>query len=514
MMKPVMLRRVLLATLACAVLAAAAPATVAQSVRPARPYSVLTAGGRQPLAAVSLGDQEMVRLDDLAALFQLTVREDRAAKALTVTAGARTVVLALDQGLASIAGRLVSLPSPPARDGARWLVPPEFAGKALPLIIDTRVDLRRGSRLLIVGELRVPRVTARTEQAGGATRVTLDVSPRAIYNVTQEPRRLVIAFDADALDAAGAPGQGLVEQIGTVDPSSIVLHLAPGAGPFRATAVPLDAASSRVVIDVMAAGSTSAPLSPTAVPPTPAPQPAEPATPLPAPGAPGLRTVVIDPGHGGDEAGARGQNGAVEKDITLDVARRLKGLIEGRLGLRVLLTRDDDRLVPLDERAAIANNNKADLFISIHANASPRRETRGAEVFYLSLDGFKEEMKRAAENPQGRALPVAGAGSRDVQLILWEMAQARHMAESAVFAGFLEEELRRRVEMSLRPIQQAPFRVLVAANMPAVLVEMAFLSNAEQETQLGTDEFKNQIVQGLFESIVRYRARIEGARRP
>jgi N-acetylmuramoyl-L-alanine amidase len=170
--------------------------------------------------------------------------------------------------------------------------------------------------------------------------------------------------------------------------------------------------------------------------------------------------------------------------------------------------------VPLDERAAIANNNKADLFISIHANASPRRETRGAEVFYLSLDGFKEEMKRAAENPQGRALPVAGAGSRDVQLILWEMAQARHMAESAVFAGFLEEELRRRVEMSLRPIQQAPFRVLVAANMPAVLVEMAFLSNAEQETQLGTDEFKNQIVQGLFESIVRYRARIEGARRP
>ncbi len=513
-MKRVMVRRVLLGLVAGLVLASVAPATVAQSARPAPPYTVLGAGARQTLAAVSLGDHEMVRLDDLAALFQLTVREDRASRALTVTSGSRTVVLALDQGLASIAGRLVSLPAPPAREGTRWLVPPEFAGKALPLILDRRMDLRRGSRLLIVGDLRVPRVTARTEQAGGATRVTLDISPRALYNVTQEPRRLVVAFDADALDTAAVPGLGLVEQIGPVDPASIVLHLAPGAGPFRSTAVPIDAASSRVVIDVMAAGSTAAPPSPTAVPAVPAPQPAEPATPLPAPGAPGLRTVVLDPGHGGDEAGARGQNGAVEKDITLDVARRLEGLLEGRLGLRVLLTRDDDRLVPLDERAAIANNNKADLFISIHANASPRRETRGAEVFYLSLDGYKEEMRRAAENPQSRALPVAGAGSRDIQLILWEMAQARHMAESAVFAGFIEEELRRRVEMSQRPIQQAPFRVLVAANMPAVLVEMAFLSNAEQEAQLGTDEFKTRIVQGLFESIVRYRARIEGARRP
>jgi len=105
---------------------------------------------------------------------------------------------------------------------------------------------------------------------------------------------------------------------------------------------------------------------------------------------------------------------------------------------------------------------------------------------------------------------VLGGGSRDIDLILWDMAQARHLSESAAFAMLVEEELRRRVEMSPNPIQQAPFRVLVAANMPAVLVEMAFLSNAAQEAQLKSDEFKNRVVQSLFDAVVRYRGRVDG----
>jgi N-acetylmuramoyl-L-alanine amidase len=114
-----------------------------------------------------------------------------------------------------------------------------------------------------------------------------------------------------------------------------------------------------------------------------------------------------------------------------------------------------------------------------------------------------------AESPQSKPLPTFGGGSRDIDLILWDMAQARHLAESSVFAGVVEEELRRRVEMSARPIQPAPFRVLVAANMPAVLVEMAFLSNPQQETQLASDEFKSGVVQSLYDAILRYRARVE-----
>ena len=497
-----------------AIVAAAALALQAQSPRAAAPYAAVMTDGRRPVGASTIGDQEFLRLDDLAALLQVAVREDRAGNALTLTRGATTVVLSLDQGLASIGGRLLSLSSPPVRDGSRWLVAPDVAAKALALAAGTHVDVRRASRLVVIGDARVPRVTVRQEVAGAGTRVSIDLSPRTNVTVTQEPRRLVVKLEADAIDAAGLGGsQGLVESVTPGDPATLTIHLAPGFASFRSATVPIDAASSRLVIDLLPSGAAAPPAPASTSPPAQTvSQPGAPGSDLPALGqsqAPALRTLVIDPGHGGDELGARGPAGTYEKDLTLDVARRLKASIEGRLGIRVLLTRDEDRLVPLDERASIANNNKADLFLSIHANASPRPDARGAEVFYLSLDGYGDEARKLAESPQGTPLPALGGGSREIELIRWEMAQARHLAESAALAGFMEEELRRRVEMSARPIQQAPFRVLVSANMPAVLVEMAFLSNAQQETQLGTDEFKNQIAQSLYDAIVRYRARIE-----
>ena len=109
-----------------------------------------------------------------------------------------------------------------------------------------------------------------------------------------------------------------------------------------------------------------------------------------------LRAIVIDAGHGGAEDGAHGPSGALEKTGHAQVARRLKAALEARLGLRVILTRDGDATVGLDERAALANNNKADLFVSLHANASPRAGTAGAEVFYLSLDEYGDAAERVA----------------------------------------------------------------------------------------------------------------------
>jgi len=491
-----------------------ASALQAQNLKPASPYAVISREGRRMIQAVVSGEQDMLRVEDLAAVFQLSVREDRANNALTVTRGGRTVVLSLDQGLASIGGRLVSLAAPPARDGGRWVVPADFVSRALSLISDARMEVRRSSRLIVVGEAHVPRVIARLEQAGAATRVTLDLSPGAAFTVSQEPRRLLVKFDADALDPASpsVAGQGLVESVTVADPTTVVVSLAPGFGSFRASAVALEAGSSRVMVDVMPAGAPAQ----AAAPPAPVSQPGTPRPgPLPAlaqASAPSIRTIALDPGHGGEEIGARGVNGALEKDITLDVARRLKAAIEARLGIRVLLTREDDRLVPLDDRASIANNNKADLLISIHANASPRRDARGAEVFYLSLDGLSAEARGMAEHPQGRTLPTLGGGSRDIELILWETAQARHLAESAVLAGFIEEALRKSIVMSPRALQQASLRVLVGANMPAVLVEIGFVSSPDQEAQLITDVYKNRVVQSMYDAIVRYRARLTGTR--
>ena len=497
---------------------AAALPIEAQAPRAAAPYTVLTAAGRRDLGAATVGDQEMLRLDEIAALLQLVVREDRAGNALTVSKGTNTVVLSLDQGLASIGGRIVSLPAAPVRDGGRWLVPPDAVSRAFALVAGVRIDLRKASRLIVLGDLRVPRVTVRQEPAGPGTRVTIDISPRAAYTVSHEPRRLLVRIEADGLDVGAiSAGVGLVQAITASEPATVAISLDKGFGSFRASTVPIDAASLRLVIDLMAPGSPTPPLAglPRAQPQQPAPPPITEAPPadaaaslLPA-AMPGIRTLVLDPGHGGDELGTRGSNGTLEKDLTLDVARRLKNLLESRLGIRVILTRDDDRLVPLDERASIANNNKADLFISLHANSSPNTDAKGAEVFYLSLDGLNDEARKMAETSQSKPLATFGGGSRDIDLILWDMAQARHLAESSVFAGIIEEELRRRVEMSARAIQQAPFRVLVAANMPAVLVEMAFLSNPQQEAQLATDGFKNGVVQSLYDAILRYRARVE-----
>ena len=402
-----------------------------------------------------VGDQEMLRLDELAPLLQLTVREDRAAKALTVSRGTTVVVLSLDQGLASMGGKILSLSAPPARDGSRWLVPPDAVSRALAPIAGVRTDVRKASRMIVLGDLRLPRITVQQDPGGPPTRVAIEMAPRTAYTIVQEPRRLLVRFDADGLDLGPiAAGGGLVESVTAADPLTLAIALDKDFGTFRAATVPIDAASSRLVIELTAAGAPAPSGLARAQAQPPAPPPAAPATPapavmpdapaaLPAAQPPGVRTIVIDPGHGGDEQGTRGGGGVLEKDLALDVARRLRSVLDTRLGVRVLLTRDDDRVVPHDERASIANNNKADLFISLHANSSPSRSAKGAEVFYLSLDGLGSEARRMVESPEARPVPVLGGGTRDIDLILWDMAQARHLDESAAFAVLVEEELRR-----------------------------------------------------------------------
>jgi N-acetylmuramoyl-L-alanine amidase len=270
----------------------------------------------------------------------------------------------------------------------------------------------------------------------------------------------------------------------------------------------VEPAGTRLVIELTGQG---APAIPVPVP-APAQGPAEPPPVVFDQPASAIRTIVLDAGHGGDETGAKGPAGTFEKDIALSVARQLEAALEARLGVRVILTRDGDQTVPLDERAAVANNNKADLFVSVHANASVRGSVAGAEVFYLSLDDYGHEAAQLAQ-PGGEVLPTIAGGQRDVSLILWEMAQARHLEDSAILAALVEQQLRARVPMSARAIQQAPFRVLVGANMPAVLVEIGFITNAEEEQKLLSPERQTQVVQALYESIVQFRTYLEGGRR-
>jgi N-acetylmuramoyl-L-alanine amidase len=492
--------------------AAAAPHLAAQGQAGLR---ILSRDGARVLPTTTLNNQEYVALEDVANAFGLALKEDRLAGGITASAGQRTIIITPDQPVVSVAGRLVSLSAAPVRQANRWLVPLDFLQRAVGPVLDTRVELRRASRMVVVGDVRVPRVTVRVETTPAGASASFDVSPATPARVSSEGGRLIVNFEADALELQlppNLPPQEFLQAVQPGDaPSTVRLVPGPRFGVHRATTSQADASSSRLTIDLLPAGAES----PTPAAPAPAPAaPAAPADPLPMPTpAAGLRTVVIDPGHGGDEHGARGPGGALEKDITLQVARRLRTMIESRLGLRVFLTRDDDRTMSLDDRSAYANSQKADVFISIHANAALRPTLSGAEVYYLSVDRADAEARRLAESTDA-VLPTLGGGTRTIDLILWETAQARYLEQSATLANLVEQSLRARVEMSPYAVQQAPFRVLVGATMPAVLVEIGYLSNPEQEQALTSANYQDQVAQSLFDALVKFRAHIERSAAP
>jgi len=479
---------------AAAVLGIAVLIVVRLVAQGAAPLILLAREGRRALPVTSINNQEFVALDDLAAAFQLTVREESGA--ITVAYRASTIVLTPDQALASVSGRLISLPAPPTRAGGRWLVPLDFISRALAPIYDSRLDFRRASRLLVIGDLRVPSLAVRYEALINAARVTIDATPPAASTITQDEGRLTIRFDADALDVVlpAVQPQGLVQAIRSVDAVTLALDVGPRYAGFRSSSQ-TTGNTTRLAIDFAAAAATDT----AAAPPPPSLPPAD----LPLFGQPvsAIRTIAIDPGHGGEDRGTTGAGGLTEKELTLAVARRLKGAIEGRLGVRVLLTRDEDRRVPLDERTAVANNNKADLFISLHANASMRPAASGASIYVAAFD----ESARASARHVPERVTVFGGGLRDIELVLWDLAQIRHVDHSVEFARILEQAFGGRVPLAPRPLERAPFRVLESANMPAVMIEMGYLTNGAQEKQLADPNFQNGFAQAVYDAVLKFR---------
>jgi len=235
----------------------------------------------------------------------------------------------------------------------------------------------------------------------------------------------------------------------------------------------------------------------------------ETAPPIPLPageqGSRRVKTIVIDPGHGGMETGARGKFGALEKDVTLALALKLKAVIERNLTFRVILTRDRDTDVSLDSRAALANNNKADLFISIHANGSYRRNAQGSETFFLSLNATDEESRKLAELEnisEEYGNTIAGDNQDEIKMILWDMAQKGFIRQSSQLAEIVQGELNNLLGTANRGIKQAPFKVLTGVACPAILVEVAFISNPDEERKLGSEAFQDQVVQALYRGLL------------
>ncbi len=220
-----------------------------------------------------------------------------------------------------------------------------------------------------------------------------------------------------------------------------------------------------------------------------------------------LRSVVIDPGHGGSESGAVGSTGLMEKDVVLDVASRLARMLRDQAGLEVYLTREGDQMLPLTSRTALANHQQADLFVSLHANASTSSGARGSETYFLSAEATDVEARNLAalENRVAAAVSNPAAAGEGLEMILWDLAQTEFLLESSRLAERIQEELNRLLNTPNRGIKQAPFRVLEGATMPAVLVEMAFITNPEEELLLLKESFRERIATALYRSVLAFK---------
>ena len=221
----------------------------------------------------------------------------------------------------------------------------------------------------------------------------------------------------------------------------------------------------------------------------------------------GIKTIVIDPGHGGLEPGAKGRYGTLEKDITLAVSLKLRDIIEQKFGFHVVLTREEDVEISLENRAAKANNNKAYLFISIHTNSSYRKDAHGPETFFLSSEATDEEARKLAyleNNPAEIEEGITGESEDEIAMILWDMAQSAHLKQSSLLAESIQKELNSLFRTRNRGIKQAPFKVLTGVACPAVLVEVAFISNSDEERNLLQENFQREIAQRIYQGLVNF----------
>ena len=352
----------------------------------------------------------------------------------------------------------------------RWLLSPlGFHLEPIP----------RGYRI-VRGARFAESVTVRPVAAdfGTTTTLVLSLNREAAVEVEEtEPGTITIEFD-DAMPQLDSSVRFQSRRVHSLTSSdqTLFVKLAPGIGLISWH--PLEA-PPRITIEL-------GPARPT---PTPAPVQAPVVT------RRGPRPVVIDPGHGGDDVGAQSPTGVTEKEVTLAVARRLARILESR-GRAVRLTRDGDQGRALTDRTALANRLDATVFISLHANASTVASVAGAETYYMSLDGASDEAAAATAALENRAGSPAD-GRSPLDLILWDLAQAEVLNESSRLALAVQGRLNARLGLRDRGVKQAPFVVLTGATMPAILVEVGFLSNPSEAERLTQPENQQQLAEAV-----------------
>ena len=221
--------------------------------------------------------------------------------------------------------------------------------------------------------------------------------------------------------------------------------------------------------------------------------------------------IVIDPGHGGEDTGAKGPGGVMEKGVALEISKKVAEKLR-LAGFKVILTRDQDVFIPLAERTALANRKGADLFISIHANAAKRKQASGSETYFLSR--AKNDEARAVAALENASLKFERPdfdieGMEDLDFILLDMVQNEFLKESQGLAAMIQDGMENHLAIPNRGVDQAGFFVLNKAYMPAVLVETAFISNANEARLLQKESFQEKIAQAVAEAVLKFKQKYE-----
>lgn len=221
-----------------------------------------------------------------------------------------------------------------------------------------------------------------------------------------------------------------------------------------------------------------------------------------------LKVMVIDAGHGGHDPGATGPTGLMEKELVLDVTKRVARLVGDQLGIKVLLSRDGDHFVTLKDRTSFANRAQADVFVSIHANAHREAASEGVETYFLSSEATDNAARQVAalENSVVQLEKPAGGGRGDlVKTILWDLAQSEFQEESSRLAEVVQDSMTRSLRIPSRGVKQAGFYVLGGAAMPAILIEIGFVTNPREERKLREVRYRDEIARAIAAALAEYK---------
>jgi N-acetylmuramoyl-L-alanine amidase len=390
----------------------------------------------------------------------------------------------------------------------------------------------KGVEIIRVGDALIRQIRI-AETVPGTTRIVLDLNSSVEHSALQlaNPDRLVVEIrptlkPGSPLAAPPAQTTRIIEPARTPAPAPAPAAVEAAVPPVRlperpvARNTPPPAAPKPAPVETVDTRSKTSMAEAGAAVESAAPSPAT-RTPEPAPGPPvaakrnstgqqsltrvlGLKLgrVVLDPGHGGHDVGTQGPTGLLEKELVLDITKRLGALIEERMGSEVIYTRQDDTFIPLEQRTQMANRHKADLFLSIHANSSPVRSASGVETYYLNFTTDRSALEVAARENASSERSIFDLGD-----LVRQIARKDKVDESREFATRIQSSLTTmagRGRTRDRGVRKAPFVVLIGAAMPSVLAEIGFISNPQEEALMKKPEHRQKIAEALYKGLSQY----------